>query len=86
MKNFTLNELRESIPAQISENPVRYMFPMWLDSRGNNSFIRAELILQDGHIIDMRFLSIENAIREVKELFEIKAYCIYCNGVVFELS
>jgi hypothetical protein len=34
MKDFTLDELKESTPCQISDNPVRYMLPSWYDSRG----------------------------------------------------
>jgi len=35
MKDFTLEELRESIPCQIGENPIRFMLPSWCDSNGN---------------------------------------------------
>ena len=35
MKDFTLTELRESIPCQIGENPVKFMLPSWYDSNGN---------------------------------------------------
>lgn len=34
MKDFTLAELRESIPCQIGENPIRFLLPSWYDSRG----------------------------------------------------
>jgi hypothetical protein len=35
MKNFTLDELRQSIPAQISDNPIKFMLPMWYGSNGS---------------------------------------------------
>jgi hypothetical protein len=34
MKDFTLEELRESIPCQIGENPIRFLLPSWYDGRG----------------------------------------------------
>lgn len=35
MKDFTLQELRDSVPCQIRENPVKFMLPCWYDSNGN---------------------------------------------------
>jgi hypothetical protein len=34
MKDFTLDELRESTPCQIGENPIQFLLPSWYDSRG----------------------------------------------------